>query len=69
MEGLPMIFFKIVFFITIFCNSFSANAFVLSDVHEYNAALISGESTGVRFNLAEQGYNHLTDTITNIKHC
>ncbi len=51
----------------IFGSAFSANALLLSDVHEFNAPLISGESTGFNFNLVDHGYNHLTDTITNIK--
>jgi hypothetical protein len=62
-----MKFVKPVFFAAIFGAVSSANALVLSDVHEFNAPLISGEPGGFRFNLAEHGYNHFTDTITNIK--
>lgn len=58
---------KLIFFIAIFGGASSANALLLSDVHEFNAPLISGKSNGFRFNLADHGYNHLTDTITNIK--
>ncbi|MES2823545.1 MAG: PEP-CTERM sorting domain-containing protein [Pseudomonadota bacterium] len=62
-----MKFLKLVLFTVIFGSAFSANALLLSDVHEFNAPLISGESTGFNFNLVDHGYNHLTDTITNIK--
>lgn len=62
-----MHFLKTIFFTAVFSASCSANALLVSDVHEVNAALISGESAGVFFNLADHGYNHLTDTITNIK--
>lgn len=62
-----MKFLKLVLFTVIFGSPLSANALLLSDVHEFNAPLISGESTGFNFNLGDHGYNHLTDTITNIK--
>jgi hypothetical protein len=62
-----MKFLKLIFFIAFCGSTFSANALLLSDVHEFNAPLINGESTGFRFNLADHGYNHLTDTITSIK--
>lgn len=62
-----MKFLKITFFFVFFCSAFSANALLLSDVHEFNAPLISGEPGGFRFNLADHGYNHHTDAITNIK--
>ena len=62
-----MNFLKLVLFTAIFGTAFSANAMLLSDVHEFNASLISDEPVGFHFNLADHGYNHLTDTITNIK--
>lgn len=62
-----MNFLKLVLFTAIFGTAFSANAMLLSDVHEFNAPLISGEPVGFHFNLADHGYNHLTDAITNIK--
>lgn len=62
-----MKFLKIIFFVAMFGSTASVNALLLSDVHEYNAPLISGESTGIHFNLANHGYNPRTDSITNIK--
>jgi hypothetical protein len=62
-----MKFLKFIFFTTLFGTSISANALLMSDVEEFNSALVSGETYGFRFNLADYGYNHLTDTITNIK--
>lgn len=60
-----MKFLKIAFFASLFIAS-SANALILTDTHEFNAPLVSGEPGGFRFNIAKHGYNHLTDTITNI---
>ena len=62
-----MRFLKLILFTLIFSSAFSANALLLSDVHDFNAPVKNGESTGFRFNLAKHGYNHLTDTITSIK--
>jgi hypothetical protein len=59
-------FLKLIFFTVIFGTS-SANALLLSDVYEVNAPLNSGEQYGFIFNIADHGYNHLTDTITGIK--
>jgi hypothetical protein len=57
---------KFLFFTTILASA-SANALLLSDTREFNAPLASGETIGFLFNITDQGYNHLTDTITNIK--
>ncbi|GGY75143.1 hypothetical protein GCM10011613_20810 [Cellvibrio zantedeschiae] len=62
-----MQFLKIVLVFLFFTFASSANALLLSDVREFNAPLVSGRTAGFNFNLANQGYNHLTDTITNIK--
>ena len=62
-----MRFIKFVFLTIFFGISLSANAFLLSDVEEFNSALVSGENYGFRFNLADHGYNQLTDTITEVK--
>jgi hypothetical protein len=62
-----MRFLKFILFTVICCSTFSANALLLSDVHEFNAPLVSGQSAGFNFNIADHGYNHLTDTITDIK--
>jgi hypothetical protein len=62
-----MQFLKLIFCTAILGIACSANALVISDVHKFNAPLISGESAGFRFNLADHGYNYQTDTITNIK--
>jgi len=61
-----MKFLKIAFFVTLFIAS-SAKALILTDAHEFNVPLVSGEPGGFRFNLANQGYNHLTDSITSLK--
>lgn len=58
---------KLFVFTVFFGSVFSAHAFILSDVHEVNSALIPEQTFGITFNLADHGYNHLTDTITNIK--
>ncbi|RYY75452.1 MAG: PEP-CTERM sorting domain-containing protein [Gammaproteobacteria bacterium] len=58
---------KVFFLTTLLGASYSANAFLLSDVHKFNAPLVSAEFVGFNFNLADHGYNHLTDTITNVK--
>jgi len=60
-------FLKLILFTVIFGGASSANALLLSDVHEVNAPLVSGEPVGFIFNITEHGYNHLTDTITGIK--
>jgi len=62
-----MKFFKFFVFTAFFGVSISANALLVSDVQEYNSALVAGETYGFRFNLADHGYNHLTDTITDLK--
>jgi hypothetical protein len=51
----------------LFASAISAQAFVISDLHEYNAALINGQTAGVNFNLTAHGYNHHTDSITGLK--
>lgn len=58
---------KLILFTIIFCNAFSAHAFILSDVHQVNAQTVNGEWLGFRFNLTDHGYNHHTDSITNLK--
>lgn len=58
---------KLFAFTVFFGSAFSAHAFILSDVLEVNSVLISEEAYRVNFNLMDHGYNHLTDTITNIK--
>jgi hypothetical protein len=62
-----MKFLKVILLATAFGTSISANALLVSDVQEFNSALVSGETYGFRFNLADHGYNHLTDTITDLK--
>jgi hypothetical protein len=62
-----MRFLKVILFSAIFCNAMPTNALILSDVHEFNAPLVSGKFENFLFNLADHGYDHRTDTITNIK--
>lgn len=61
-----MKFLKLILFTVIFGGASSANALLLSVVHEVNAQLVSGEEVGFIFNLVDQGYNRHTDTITGI---
>lgn len=61
-----MKFLKIILFSVIFGGASSANALLLTDVHEVNSQLVSGEQYGFIFNITDHGYNHLTDTITGI---
>lgn len=48
-------------------SAFPTQALILSDIHEYNAPLINGESAGINFNLVNHGYNHHTDSIIGLK--
>jgi hypothetical protein len=66
MKDSIMKFLKALFF-TSLVTSTSANALLLTDTQEFNAQLVSGEPVGFLFNLTDHGYNHFTDTITNIK--
>jgi hypothetical protein len=59
-------FLKPILISVIFGGASSANALLLSDVHEVNAQLVSGEQYGFIFNITDHGYNHFTDTITGI---
>ncbi len=62
-----MKFLKLILFTVIVGSAFSANAYTLSDVRTVNAQTVTGEWLDFRFNLSDYGYNHLTDSITNIK--
>jgi hypothetical protein len=58
---------RLILFTGFFSSALSANALVLTDVHQFNAPLVNGEPAGINFNLVDHGYNHLTDTITTIR--
>jgi hypothetical protein len=58
---------KLIFITAFLGATSSANAFIMSDVHEINRNLIQGEYVEFDFDLTGEGYNSLTDSITNIK--
>ncbi len=58
---------KYFLFTALLASTTSANALILSDVHEFNAPMVNGKFENFMFNLADHGYDHRTDTITHIK--
>lgn len=62
-----MKFLKPILFSAILSSAIPASALIVSDTHQFNASLINGDSVNFMFNLADHGYDHRTDTITNIK--
>jgi len=62
-----MRFLKFIFLAVIFSTAVSAHALILSDVRSINSALTLGDPVNFLFNLANNGYNPLTDSITSIK--